>query len=180
MNSEKQRYPIGQFVKPEPIDASHIAAWIKTIAEFPARLNDLVGNLKDAQLDWSYRPGGWTIRQLVHHCADSHMNSFVRLKLCLTEDRPTVKPYFEDRWAETPDAVHSKIAASIKILEGLHARWTDLLGRLNSEELKREFFHPEQGRAFAIDEIIGIYAWHSRHHLAHIKQALEIKGKFAS
>ena len=164
------------FEKPQVIESHHIQDWIQEIALFPARLLKLTENLNDEQLNWKYRPKGWTIQQVIHHCADSHMNSFTRFKLSLTEDLPTIKPFLEDKWAELPDTTETPIFESIKILEGLHSRWIKLLKSLNSNDLEKEFFHPEHGKRFSIAENIGIYAWHSNHHLAHIKLALENKG----
>jgi len=178
VNIEKLRFPIGQFEKPSKIDQEHINQWINDILQFPSRLSEIVRSLTEAELEWKYRPGGWTICQVVHHCADSHMNSFIRFKLTLTENIPTIKPYFEDRWAEGPDSNNLEILDSVKILEGLHARWTILLKSLSTVDLKKTFMHPEHDKAIALEENIGIYAWHSNHHLAHIRQAIEFKGIF--
>src|SRR5690606_40023431 len=117
-----------------------------------------------------YRPEGWTIRQLVHHCADSHMNSFIRFKLTLTEETPTIKPYLEDLWAELPDASHLPIDSSLDVLKGLHHRWTALLKSLTEEDLKRQFIHPETNERISLETNIGIYAWNGDHHLAHMGQ----------
>lgn len=165
---EKLKFPIGKFVKPEVVTKTHIDNYINDITHFPERLKAEVLHLTDEQLDTPYRAEGWTIRQVVHHCADSHMNSLTRFKLTLTEDKPMVKPYFEDRWAELADSKHFPIAASIKMLEGIHERWTALLQSLTDADLKRSFIHPEHGKEFRLDENIGIYAWHCNHHLAHI------------
>ena len=127
-----------------------------------------VGHLSDEQLNTPYRPEGWTIRQVVHHCADSHMNALIRFKLALTEDTPTVKPYLEDRWSELPDSKSTRIDSSIKILEGVHERLSLLLKSLTQSDLEREFIHPEHGRKILVKENIGLYAWHCDHHLAHI------------
>ncbi len=170
------RFPIGEFKKPEVMSPAHIAEWITEIELFPERLCHLVATLTGIELDWRYRPGGWTIQQVVHHCADSHMNSFIRFKLALTEDTPAIKPYSEAQWAELPDTTEAPVSESLKIIEGLHARWARLLRAFNANDLKREFIHPEQGKRFSLAENIGIYAWHCNHHLAHIRQALENKG----
>lgn len=161
-------FPIGKFQLPDVISDAHVSNWIQTIAAFPEKLRSEVSSLTEQELDTAYRPGGWSIRQVVHHCADSHLNSFIRIKLALTEDTPTVKPYFEDKWAELSDGKNMEVEASLKIIEGLHARWTFLLKSLTSQELKRSFFHPEHNKTIQIDEIIGFYAWHCDHHLAHI------------
>ncbi len=171
MNLEQLKYPIGKFKKPNIITRDILQDWIANIAMFPKLLSEVVANLSEVQLDTPYRPEGWTIRQVVHHCADSHMNSLIRLKLTLTEEKPTIKPYYEDRWAELVDSKNMSILPSLKMLEGIHERWIRLLMELSEEQLSREFVHPEHGKSFRIDENIGIYSWHCNHHLAHIKQA---------
>ena len=171
----KLKYPIGKFNRPDRIDSKQIEMWIREIELFPDRLKLITEKLTEEELKLSYRPGGWTIQQLVHHCADSHMNSFIRFKLSLTEENPTIKPYFEDRWAEMPDYSLVDTKESLKIIEGLHVRWVILLKSLDFSDLKREFIHPEYGKRFTVGENIGIYAWHSNHHLAHIKLALQSK-----
>lgn len=172
MDIENLRYPIGQFEKPEIITQEQIKQWIVEIELFPTRLSNLVKALTNEQLNRQYKPNGWTIKQLVHHCADSHMNSFIRFKLSLTEDTPTIKPYAEDKWAELPDAKDSSISESLQILEGLHSRWAVLLKSLSDGDLQREFIHPEHNKKFSIAENIGVYAWHCNHHLEHIKLAI--------
>ena len=137
----------------------------------------LVKDLSPLELDYIYRPGGWTIKQVVHHCADSHMNSLIRFKLALTEDLPTIKPYFEERWAELAD-YHNPISDSLIILQGVHNRWVTLLKSLDQEQLKRDFIHPEHQKRFTLKETMALYAWHCQHHLAHIEQALEFKNVF--
>lgn len=168
MTLEQLKYPIGKFENPEIVTEGQLAQWIATIAAFPAKLKHEVSHLTDEQLDTPYRPEGWTVRQVVHHCADSHINSFVRFKLALTEDKPTIKPYWEDRWATLPDGKTIPIEYSLMILEGLHYRWATLLNSLTTEDLIRTFIHPGQGREIELLENIGLYAWHSEHHLAHI------------
>ncbi|TYP97079.1 DinB family protein [Sphingobacterium allocomposti] len=170
-NIDTRRYPIGKFQKPEIITTQTIARWIDSIESFPARLNKEVNGLTDRELAKRYRPEGWTIRQLVHHCADSHMNSFIRFKLTLTEETPTIKPYLEDLWTELPDASHLPIDSSLDVLKGLHRRWTALLKSLTEEDLKRQFIHPETNERISLETNIGIYAWHGDHHLAHIVHA---------
>ncbi|MEH6407379.1 MAG: putative metal-dependent hydrolase [Leeuwenhoekiella sp.] len=177
---EKLRYPIGKFLRPEKYNQKQIEKWIFELESFPLQIKLLVNDLSTEKLNWKYRPGGWTINQIIHHCADSHMNSFMRFKLSLTEDKPVIKPYFEDRWAELPDSLDSDPAQSIKILEGLHARWGLLLKSLNPADLSKEFIHPEHNKTVTLSENIGIYAWHCNHHLAHIKQAILNEGKFES
>lgn len=172
------KFPIGEFTKPQVITSDHIIQWKKDIIAFPGSLKKLVSDLGVDQLLWQYRPGGWTIRQVVHHCADSHMNSFIRFKLALTETSPVIKPYWENLWAEMPDTVSADINGSLSLLEGLHYRWGILLDNLKEEDFTREFVHPEHGKRFSVAENIGIYAWHSNHHLAHVKQAIKFQGNF--
>lgn len=173
---DRLKYPIGPFQKPAEFTTSALTACIADIESFPRRLKDAVATLSDAQLDTPYRDGGWTVRQVVHHCADSHMNSLVRFKLALTENVPTIKPYFEERWAELADGKSFAIGPSLLLLEGLHARWTELLRSLSESDLKREFLHPEHGRTLRLDETIGLYAWHCNHHLAHITTLKNARG----
>lgn len=174
MSTEHLQYPIGQFSMPESIIKEIVSHWIDEIASFPERLRIAVSELSDEQLEHTYRPGGWTIRQVIHHCADSHMNSFIRFKLALTEDQPTIKPYYEDRWAELQDTKNMTVQSSLKILEGLHLRWTHLLRALTETDYARTFYHPENKKTIRLDENIGIYAWHCNHHLAHIRQAIKM------
>jgi len=165
---DQLKYPIGKFSLPDTISKELVNQWISTIATFPSELTKEVELLSEEQLNTPYRPEGWTVRQVVHHCADSHMNSLIRLKLALTEDKPTIKPYFEERWAELPDSKNMSILPSLKMLEGIHERWTTLLRSLDEGQLNREFIHPEHGKTFRVIENIGLYAWHCNHHLAHI------------
>lgn len=175
---EKLKYPIGEFNKPKTIDAQLIEKWISDIEIFPSSIIELVSNLSPEELNYPYRPNGWNIKQVVHHCADSHMNSMIRFKLALTEDTPTIRPYFEDRWATLIDGNDDDLSNTLFLLKGLHAKLGKLLRNISKEDLSREFVHPEHGRRFRLDEAIGIYAWHSNHHLAHVGQALEFRGKF--
>jgi hypothetical protein len=170
MTLEQQKYPIGQFESPATITKEIVSQWIAAISSFPTRLKNEVNHLTEEQLDTQYRPEGWTIRQVIHHCADSHMNSLIRFKLALTEDQPTIKPYYEERWAELLDSKNMPIAPSLKMLEGIHERWTVLLNHLTEEQNGRVFIHPEHGKIFRLDENIGVYAWHCNHHLAHITE----------
>ncbi len=165
---EKLKYPIGRFVKPEQITADHITQGIEDIASFPERLHKEVAHLSEEQLDTPYRPEGWTIRQVVHHCADSHINSIMRFKLALTEDKPTIRPYHEERWAELADSKTLDIAPSLELLNGLHTRWVVLLNSLTNNDLERTFIHPDNNQEWTVKENILNYAWHCNHHLAHI------------
>jgi len=162
------RFPIGKYSKPNVISKETLEDWIIDLEQFPDNLSNAVRNLSSEQLNTPYRPGGWTVSQVVHHCADSHLNSFIRFKLALTEDKPTIKPYYEDRWADLPDARDFPIESSLKIIEGVHQRWTHLIKNLSEEDLKKVFIHPEHNKEFTLIETIGLYAWHSNHHLAHI------------
>lgn len=171
MTIEQLKYPIGKFEKTTTITNDTLSKWISDIASFPQRIKNEVRGLTDEQLDTPYRPDGWTIRQVVHHCADSHMNSLIRLKLALTEDQPTVKPYYEERWAELADSKNMSIEPSLKIIEGIHQKWALLLTNLTENEFGKMFIHPEHGNTVRIDENVGLYAWHCNHHLAHITEA---------
>jgi hypothetical protein len=176
MTLEKLRYPTGRFEKPDKITGEMIGQYITEISMFPEHLRSEVEKLSEDQLDTVYRPDGWTIRQVVHHCADSHMNSLVRLKLTLTEDKPTIKPYFEDRWAELTDSKSMPIEPALKMLEGVHKRWTFLLAGLTDDQWTRSFIHPEHGRAVRLDQNTALYAWHCKHHLAHVTTLKKSKG----
>ena len=175
---EGLRYPIGEFLKPETISPQQIEEWIEVIANLPDKLIAITQDLTTEQLNWSYRPVGWSIKQIVHHFADSHMNSFIRFKLALTEDNPTIRPYKEIYWAELLDGKEDDLSDSLLLIKSLHNKWVRLLRSLSTEDLKRTFVHPEHGQQFSLDENIGIYAWHCRHHMEHIKIALLFKGQF--
>jgi hypothetical protein len=161
------RFPIGRFRPPDTFTAPLRADFISQIDETPARLRDAVHRLTSEQLQTPYREGGWTLAQVVHHLPDSHMNAYVRFRLALTEDAPAIKAYDEGRWAELHDASSSDIEASMVLLEGLHGRWVSLLRRLTPEQWARAFVHPERGRA-VLERDLALYAWHGRHHVAHI------------
>ncbi|WP_195574467.1 YfiT family bacillithiol transferase [Paenibacillus sp. 1001270B_150601_E10] len=167
----RDQYPIGTFDCPALISKEDICSWIQEIRLLPIRLMETVQHASEQELDQAYREGGWTIRQVVHHLADSHANAYVRFKLALTEDNPTIKPYAEDKWAELPDS-RLPIAVSLKLIEALHERWVYLLESLSEEQLARTFVHPDSG-VVSVAQNIGIYAWHSNHHLAHIHNALK-------
>ncbi|MGV4413906.1 YfiT family bacillithiol transferase [Chryseobacterium sp. T1] len=168
---EELKYPIGKFQNPENIDKNQIENWIKIIEEFPQKISNETEKLTEKELNKTYRPNGWTISQVVNHCADSHMNSIIRFKLALTEETPTIKPYFENLWAELSDSKDFPIESSLKILEGLHKRWSEIMKKLNDNDLEREFIHPETQERITLKRNIGIYAWHCEHHLAHIRNA---------
>ncbi|MEH7309167.1 YfiT family bacillithiol transferase [Neobacillus drentensis] len=160
------RYPIGRFEFDGEITFGEIDGWIKEMEELASLLRDAVKDLNDEQLDIPYRSGGWTIRQVVHHLADSHMNAYIRFKWALTEDNPVIKPYEEGQWAELSDS-NLSVDTSLSLLEALHIRLVNLLRSLSPEDLKRTFIHPESGQV-SVGRNIGIYAWHGRHHVAHI------------
>ena len=161
------RYPTGKFVPPaQPTNESRQQA-IETIAETPKRLRDAVQGLDEDQLDTPYREGGWTLRQVVHHVPDSHLNAYIRLKLALTEPAPVIKPYDEAAWANLTDTTAVPIDVSLNLLEALHRRWVALLRAMRDEDFRREYVHPETGR-HALDHLLALYAWHGPHHVAHI------------
>ncbi|HZD48247.1 MAG TPA: putative metal-dependent hydrolase [Silvibacterium sp.] len=161
------RYPIGKFSRPEAVDARQRHASIATLDALPENLRADVYGLNDAQIDTPYREGGWTVRQLVHHVADSHMNAYVRTRLALTEDWPTIKPYDEKLWAELADASTLPVDVSLDLLEALHRRWVALFESLSEEQWQRGYVHPQMGRQ-TLGEVVVLYDWHSRHHVAHI------------
>lgn len=172
---ENLQYPVGKF-RPQPEwSEAEIAENVAAIAQLPSLLRQAVAGLTDEQLDTPYRPGGWTVRQVVHHLADSHLNSYVRFRLALTEDRPTIKPYDERAWAELPDAKAIPVAVSLQLLEALHERWITLLHSLSPTDRQRVFIHPESGEN-SLTKAIALYAWHGRHHLAHITSLREREG----
>lgn len=163
------RYPIGKFHYDGPLSDEQKQTSLNDIASTPANLRTAVKGLSDAQLDTPYRPGGWTVRQVVHHVPDSHMNSYVRFKLALTEDEPTIKPYAEDRWAELADTKATPIEVSLTLLDSLHDRWVRLLRSLTPGDWKKTFRHPELG-AMTLEKTLALYAWHGKHHVAHIAE----------
>jgi hypothetical protein len=170
---EHLRYPIGRFQIPDNINESALNGWMQRIESLPVRLRAEVEGLTDDQLAINYRPGGWTIRQIINHVPDSHMNAYIRFKLALTEDRPVIRPYYEDRWAELPDGKNAPVNISMSLLESLHARWCLLLKSLSVEDLNKMYIHPEHNKEYKLKEVIGMYAWHGDHHLAHIILAKE-------
>jgi hypothetical protein len=167
------RYPIGKFAPPETFSGASRAAAIAAIAALPGELSAVVAGLDEAQLDTPYRDGGWTVRQVVHHLPDSHLNAYVRHKLAMTEDEPTIRPYQEARWAELPEATSAEPELSLRLLDALHARWARFLGSLDDAAFARVFIHPDHGRRMSLDWSVGMYAWHGRHHTAHIRALRE-------
>ena len=163
------RYPIGKFTYNEPLNEEQRQVFCEQIAEAPANLRAAIKGLSEKQLEAPYRPDGWTVRQVVHHVPESHMNSYIRFKLALTEDDPTIKPYAEDRWAQTPDVRATPLEVSLALLESLHDRWVRLLRLLGPDEWKRTFRHPELG-SMTLEKTLALYAWHGRHHVAHVTE----------
>jgi hypothetical protein len=161
------RYPIGRFEHVGSVTDEQFNTWVDEIALLPHQLRQVAAPLSDAQLDTPYRPGGWTLRQVVHHLADSHLNGYVRTRWALTEDAPTIKPYDEAAWAASPDYA-APIDYSLDLIGALHARWTALWRSLSSEQRGRTFVHPDDGQRHRLDRHAGTYAWHGRHHLAHL------------
>ena len=163
------RFPIGKFSYAGPPNGEQKQPFIDDIAQTPANLRAAVKGLSNEQLDTPYRPEGWSVRQLVHHVPDSHLNSYVRFKLALTEDEPTIKPYAEDRWAELADSQTTPIEVSLTLLESLHDRWVRLLRSLTPEQWHRSFRHPDLG-PMNLEKTLALYAWHGKHHVAHITE----------
>jgi uncharacterized damage-inducible protein DinB len=172
---EDLRYPIGKFSLEGEITAARRAEWMEQIATAPEKLRAALSGLSPDQLETPYRPGGWTLRQLAHHVPDSHLNSYVRFRLALTEDEPTIKPYAEDRWAELPDARSAPIELSLALLDSLHSRWVLLLQSLAESDWKKTFRHPEIG-LMTLEKNLALYAWHGRHHVAHVTSLRERMG----
>lgn len=176
MDLEKLKYPIGKPQIPTQITEVHISEWIHILEKFPQKLENLVKQLSETQLDTKYRPDGWTIRQVIHHVSDSHHNSYTRFKWTFTEDKPVIKAYYEDRWAELFDSKKAPITLSIAIIKALHAKWVYFLKGLTASDLEQVFIHPEGNEEVSLKENIGIYAWHCNHHYAHIEQLMICKG----
>jgi hypothetical protein len=173
-NDLDPRYPVGKFAKPENVTPDERNGAIASLAELPEELRNAVNGLDAAQLNTSYRDGGWTLRQVVHHIADSHMNAFIRVRLALTEDWPVVKPYQEAAWATLHDS-SAPVEWSLELIESLHARWVMLLQSLDEAQWQRGYKHPESGPS-TVEMAALMYAWHSRHHLAHITHLRAAKG----
>ncbi|MBI5471352.1 MAG: bacillithiol transferase BstA [Ignavibacteriae bacterium] len=173
MDLEQLKYPIGRYKAPESITDAMISQWISEIEQLPASLSEVVKGLTDSQLATPYRDGGWTVRQTVHHIADSHINAYCRFKLALTEDRPTIKPYIESRWAELEDGRNALVESSLMLVEAVHKRWLILLRALQPADFKRTYIHPEYGKEFLLQYLAGLYAWHGKHHVAQIRSLRE-------
>jgi uncharacterized damage-inducible protein DinB len=169
------RYPIGKFDMPKEITPALRQSAIGEIAATPAKIRAAVKGLTDSQLETPYRDGGWTVRQVVHHVPDSHMNAYIRLRFALTETAPTIKPYEESAWANLEDAKNAPVDVSLNLLDALHERWVRLLRSLKPEDYARTLVHPEHGTR-TVDWLLFLYAWHGRHHTAHITELRKQKG----
>ena len=176
MTAPNLRYPIGKYEWPATVTDGDRREWIAAIATAPAALREAILGLSEEQIATPYRPGGWTVRQVVHHLPDSHLNAYTRFKLALTEDEPVIKPYDEARWAELADTHTVPVATSLKLLEALHARWVALLAAMSGAEYGRTFRHPQHGRVLRLDQMLGLYAWHGRHHVAHVTRLRDREG----
>jgi uncharacterized damage-inducible protein DinB len=169
------RFPIGKFHYEGPPNENQKQVFLNEIAQTPLNLRAAIAGLSDPQLDTPYRDGGWTVRQVVHHVPDSHMNSYIRFKLALTEDDPTIKPYAEDRWAELADSKTTPIEVSLTLLDTLHDRWVRLLRSLTPDDWKKTFRHPALG-PMTLEKTLALYAWHGKHHVAHITELCKSQG----
>lgn len=173
---QKLKFPIGNFKSPDTFTLDDHKTRISSIRELPKALNAVINGLSEAQLDTPYRPGGWTARQLVHHIADSHMNAFTRFKLGLTEENPTIRPYDQNAWCDMEDAKVLSPDASLKIIEGIHSRWTYILENMGEEDFSRLIFHPEMNKSLHLGKMLALYSWHSDHHLAHLTNLVKREG----
>jgi len=170
------RFPIGKFDWNAPITEADYPRLIAEIAAVPGALRSAVAGLSRDQLETRYRPGGWTVKQVVHHVPDSHMNAYSRFKLALTEDQPTIKPYDEAKWAELPDSQRVPIDVSLNLLDAIHQRWVPLMRAIDASDFNRTLMHPEHNRVMTLSQLLGLYAWHGRHHVAHITSLRKREG----
>jgi uncharacterized damage-inducible protein DinB len=170
------RYPVGRFDFDGPLSEADYPKLIGAIAETPGALRSAVAGLSRDQLETRYRPGGWTVKQVVHHVPDSHTNAYTRFKLALTEDEPTIKTYDEAAWAELPDSQQVPIEVSLDLLDALHVRWVTLLRSMDAADFRRGLRHPEHGRVLTLAQMLALYAWHGRHHVAHITSLRKREG----
>jgi hypothetical protein len=170
------RYPIGKFTYPQSIDDVNIPDHIEIIERLPLRLREATVALDDSQLDTPYRPAGWTVRQVVHHIADSHVNSYCRFKLAISEDNPVIKPYLEAKWAEFEDGKSAPVFLSLNLIDAVHGRWVIFLKSLGKEQFQRTLFHPEYQRSLTVFQLLGLYSWHCNHHMAHITELAKREG----
>ncbi len=168
---ERLKYPIGKYSPPSEINSAHIVKWISEIRELPSQLRAISEPLTDAQLGMTYRSGSWNVRQLIHHIGDSHLNSYVRFKWTLTENTPTIKAYDEAAWAEMIDS-QGPIGPALDLVNSLHSKWVYLIEKMNAKDWDRTFIHPQNNRKISLKWNVGLYAWHGKHHLEHIRIAL--------
>ncbi|MFD2285139.1 putative metal-dependent hydrolase [Pedobacter petrophilus] len=168
MDLAKLKYPIGQFTMPDIFNAQQAGIWISEIEALPGQIIEATGRLTDEELNQTYRPEGWTLRQVIHHLPDSHMNAYIRFKQAITEDVPVIRPYHEELWAETKEAKNGDIQTSVALLTALHQRWVAFLKTIKMEDYQRKYIHPAQGKELTLANMLGMYAWHGKHHLAHI------------
>ena len=169
------RYPTGKY-ETKPYSIEQLQEWLSAIQDLPVQMEYSIHNLDDAQLNTPYREGGWTVKQLVHHVADSHMNAYIRFKLGLTEDHPAIKTYHEELWAEMADTKNLPINISLTLLHALHRRWYEILKNMSETDFQRTLFHPEYKKEMSLWYLLGMYAWHGRHHVAHVTRLREMKG----
>ena len=175
--SEHLRYPIGKFEIPKNVSKENIDHFIEVISEFPERVQSTIEDLEEKQLLTPYRENGWSGIQVIHHCADSHMNAYIRFKLGLTEDNPEVRPYLESKWAELSDAKSLNFEPTLSILIGLHSRWSEMLTRMTLDDFQRTVIHPEHGEQLTLAQLLAMYAWHCEHHLGHLRIIQSIYGE---
>ena len=173
---EQLKYPIGKLKMIDQTTSEMRTSMIDNIRTFPQQIAGVVTELNDDQLHTPYRPGGWTVLQLVHHVADSHINSYIRFRWALTEDSPTIKAYVQEEWAKLPDANSAPVILSLNLLKAVHARWTYLLDRMTDEDFAKELSHPEWKKNLSLDDMLQLYNWHCQHHLAHITSLIHRKG----
>ncbi len=166
---EQLRFPVGKFHTPKEFSEQDIANWKQTISDFSDKIDFFFKSIDSSQLRTPYRENGWNGFQVIHHCADSHMNAYIRFKLGMTEDAPEIRPYFEDRWAELPDATTENLEDSLMILKGLHRRWVIILNSIEYDDFNRSIVHPEYGRKYNLAQLLAMYAWHCNHHYAHLE-----------
>lgn len=173
MDLEQLKYPIGQFIMPKIFDEQQVEIWISEIEALPNQIKKATEDLSNVQLNQTYRPDGWTLRQVVHHIPDSHMNAYIRFKQAITEDGPIIRPYYEERWAETEEAKNGDIEMSVALLTSLHQRWVAFLKTLKIEDYQRKYTHPAQGKELTLANMLGMYVWHGKHHLVHITNTIK-------
>ncbi|MCI4667128.1 MAG: putative metal-dependent hydrolase [Bacteroidia bacterium] len=169
MNLEERKYPVGKYQAPEIIDASQRESWMMELDAFPAKFRQLAESLTADQLNSPYREGGWTGRQVIHHVPDSHMNAYLRFRWALTEDNPMIKAYDEQAWAMMTDYQNMDISASLNFLDSLHKKWVQVQSHMDEKDWLRTYRHPEDGKTYRLDQVLGMYVWHGNHHFGHLK-----------